>query len=166
MNRLQSILHLEHVLYFDDATLEDRGPHRWDLDGTAMPGLPASGSYNVTTQGGYHRALLFNCAASDEGLRLRDVGSGHDRSRGRIVELRKNRYHLACDRGKVYVGNWRNAQSTHRNRLWFEASDSYQVCNPCGRFSLLPTPVRSCGTMLGPFCPLFQPVAPVKDKSQ
>lgn len=69
--------HLEHVLHFDDAALQDGGTHRWDLDGTTVPRLSAPGTHDISTQGAHHRALLLHGATSDEGLCLNDIGFGH-----------------------------------------------------------------------------------------
>lgn len=88
--------HLEHVLHFDDATVQDGGTHRWDLDGSAVPRLPAFSGHDVAAERAHHGALLLRGAASDEGLRLHDVGLGHHRSGGSVVKLRKHGYHLAC----------------------------------------------------------------------
>lgn len=88
--------YLQHVLHFDDAALQDGRAYRWDFDGAAVPGLPASGANNVTAQRGHHRALLLHGTAGDEGLRLNDESFGYNRSGGRVVELGKDRYHLAC----------------------------------------------------------------------
>lgn len=70
--------HLEHVLHFDDAALQDGGTHRWDLNGATVPRLPASGPHNITAQCGHHRALLLHGATGDERLCLSDVGSGYN----------------------------------------------------------------------------------------
>lgn len=70
--------HLEHVLHFDDAALQDGGTHRWDLDGATVPRLPASGAHNITAQCAHHRALLLHGAAGDERLCLGDVGFRHN----------------------------------------------------------------------------------------
>lgn len=104
----QGLSHLEHVLDFDDAALQDGGTHGWDLDGSAVPCLPTSGTYNVSTQRAHHRALLLHGAASDKRLRLNDVGFGHHWSGGRVVKLRKDGYHLACSEGK-YVRTFQMA---------------------------------------------------------
>lgn len=88
--------HLQHVLHFDDATVQDRGTHWGDLDGSAVPRFPAFGTHDVAAQRAHHRTLLLHGAASDEGLRLDDVGFGHHRSGGRVVKLCKHGYHLAC----------------------------------------------------------------------
>lgn len=92
--------HLEHVLYFDDAALQDGGTHRWNLDSATVPRLPASGAHNVPAQGAHDRALLLHGAAGDERLCLSDVGFGHHWSGGSVVELGKDRYHLTCGEGE------------------------------------------------------------------
>ena len=98
--------HLEHVLHFDDATVQDGGTHWWDLDGSAVPRLPALGAHHVAAQCADHSALLLHGPASDERLRLDDVGFGHHRSRGRVVKLGKHGDHLACGE-ETYVRNGR-----------------------------------------------------------
>ena len=92
--------HLEHVLHFDDAALQDGGPHRRDFDGASVPCFPALSAHNVAGQCGHHRVLLLHRAAGDERLRLSDVGFGHDGSGGRVVELREDGYHLTCTEEK------------------------------------------------------------------
>lgn len=91
--------HLEHVLHFDDATVQDGGAHWRDLDGAAVPRLPAFGAHHVAGQRAHHSALLLHGAAGDEGLRLDDVGFGHHGSGGGVVKLCKHGYDLACGGG-------------------------------------------------------------------
>lgn len=98
--------HLEHVLHFDDATVQDGGTHWWDLDGSAVPRLPAFSAHDVAAQCAHHGTLLLHGAASDERLGLDDVGSGHHRSGRSVVKLRKHGYHLACGE-ETYVRNRR-----------------------------------------------------------
>lgn len=92
--------YLEHVLHFDDAALQDGGTHGRDLDGSTVPGLPAPGADDIAAQRGHHRALLLHGAAGDERLCLDDVGFGHHRSGGRVVELGEHRDHLAYRGGR------------------------------------------------------------------
>jgi len=92
--------HLEHVLHFDDAALQDGGAHGGDLDGAAVPRLPAPGAHDVAGQHADHRVLLLHGAAGDERLRLGDVRFGHDGPGGRVVELREHGDHLTWGGGK------------------------------------------------------------------
>lgn len=108
--------HLEHVLHFDDATVQDGGTHWWDLDGSAVPRLPAFRAHYVAAERAHHSTLLLHGAASDERLDLDDVGFGHHRSGGRVVKLRKHRYHLAC-REEAYVRNRRAPKEEQRGVL-------------------------------------------------
>ena len=88
--------YLQHVLHFDDAAVQDGRAHGRDLDGAAVPGLPASPGHRVPAQRGHHGALLLQGAPGDEGLRLRDVGLGHHGAGGGVVELGEHGDHLAC----------------------------------------------------------------------
>lgn len=91
--------HLERVLHFDDATVQDGGAHRGDLDGPAVPRLPALGAHDVAAERAHHGALLLHGAAGDERLRLDDVGFGHHGAGGGVVELGEHGDHLACGEG-------------------------------------------------------------------
>lgn len=145
------LAHLEHVLYFDDAALQDGGTHGWDLDGATVPRLPASGAHKISAQCTHHRALLLHGAAGDERLCLNDVGFGHHRSGGRVVKLRKDRYHLAC-REEMCVRNSGHFENGLQ-RLCFQELDSHLVCSLCGRSLRLQTPVQSFCTTPAPSCP-------------
>lgn len=88
--------HLKHVLHFDDTALKDGGTDWRDLDGAAVPGLPASRSHHISTQGGYNGLLLLHGAPCDEGLCLGDVSLGHHRSGGGVVKFSEDRNHFTC----------------------------------------------------------------------
>lgn len=81
--------------------MKDGGTHGGDLDGAAVPRLPAFGAHHVAGQRAHHGALLLHGAAGDEGLRLDDVGFGHHGPGGRVVELCKHGDDLACGGGNV-----------------------------------------------------------------
>lgn len=65
-----------------------------------MPRLPTPGAHDVAAERGHHRALLLHGAAGDEGLRLGDVGFGHDGPGGRVVEFGEDRDHLTWTEGR------------------------------------------------------------------
>lgn len=88
--------HLEHVLHFDDATLEDGGTNWRDLDGTPLPGVTAARSHYVSAQSGHYGLLLLQGAPRDEGLSLSDVSLGHHGSGSGVVELGKDWNHFTC----------------------------------------------------------------------
>lgn len=79
--------------------MQDGGAHWRDLDGAAVPRLPAFGAHHVAGQRAHHSALLLHGAAGDEGLRLDDVGFGHHGSGGGVVKLCEHGYDLACGGG-------------------------------------------------------------------
>lgn len=149
--------HLQHVLHFDDATVQDGGTHWWDLDGSAVPRFPAFGTHDVAAQRAHHRTLLLHGAAGDEGLRLDDVGFGHHRSGGRVVKLCKHGYHLACGgrkRASAIADHEASKRSSSAGRR------THQGCSLCGRSLQSQTPVQSSCTTPVPSCPLFQPAVP------
>lgn len=103
--------YLQHVLHFDDAALQDGRTYRWDFDGATVPGFPTFGTDDVTAKRGHDGALLLHGAAGDERLRLNDKSFGDNRSGGRVVELGKDRYHLACGERKSTLRKMRHYKS-------------------------------------------------------
>lgn len=148
--------HLEHVLHFDDATVQDGGTHWRDLDGSAVPCLPAFSAHDVSAERAHHSSLLLHGAASDERLCLDDVGFGHHRPGGGVVKLSKHRYHLACGGGEAR----QEPQTLKALRSGGVGRPTHPGCSLCGRSLQSRTPVRNFCTTPVPSCLLFQPAVP------
>ena len=87
----------EHVLHFDGATMQNGGYNRGDLDGTAVPHLPAARFNHVTLQRRHHNSLLLQQASlAHIGLHLGDVDRWHHGPSGGVDELGEHRNDLAC----------------------------------------------------------------------
>lgn len=101
----------------DDATLQDGGSNRWDLERTAMPHFSRPCYNGVSRNACHHAFLLFFSASGNECLCLDDGSFWYDRTVGAVVNFSKDGDDLTCK------GNGREAgirkESTTVTRLLF-----------------------------------------------